>query len=147
MLIVRIVNIEEGGMPVVDDPEASPDATYRSLLDRRVLGYQRCDACERAVFPPRWRCPHCQAAALAWHDSRGLGTVYSATQLSPRDQPAYAVVLVDLDEGFRMMSRLDGVGAEPVAIGDRVQVTFVEVAEQLQPFVTRELASTPVGAA
>jgi len=134
-------------MAMVHDPEASPDATYRSLLDRRVLGYQRCGACEQAVFPPRWRCPHCQAAELAWHDSHGHGTVYSTTQLSPRDQPAYAVVLVDLDEGFRMMSRLDGVDQEPVALGVRVQVAFVVVADLVQPFVPRAPASASVGAA
>ncbi len=134
-------------MTLVDEPEASPDATYRSLLDRRVLGYQRCEACSRAVFPPRWRCPHCHAAALSWHHSDGRGEVYSATQLHPRDESAYAVVLVDLDEGFRMMSRLDDVGAEPVAIGDRVRVTFVEVVDQVQPFLARESATSSGGGA
>ena len=52
----------------------------------------------------------------------GKGTVYSVTTISPKP-PAepYSVVLVDLAEGPRMMSRIEGLPAAEVAIGMAVQ--------------------------
>jgi uncharacterized OB-fold protein len=111
-----------------------PDATYQALLARGVLGFQACGACDGAVFPPRGRCSHCGADALVWRESAGVGTVYSTTVITPRDQPAYAVVLVDLDEGFRMMSRIvAGVDAHDVSIGDAVTVRIEPLADQILP--------------
>lgn len=117
--------------------EHAPHETYRALLAERRLGYQQCRGCAHVVFPPRSRCPQCGADALGWQDSRGAGTVYAVTEISSRQAPAYAVVLVDLDEGFRMMSRVDDVTACPVEIGDRVRVDFVAVRDVLEPFVVR----------
>src|SRR5690606_4692586 len=106
-----------GRATVVPDHVGEPHAAYQALLDEGVLGFQACGACARAVFPPRGRCSACGADALTWRASQGRGTVYSTTVLTPRNAAPYAVVLVDLDEGYRMMSRVD----EPsVAIGDRV---------------------------
>lgn len=104
-----------------------PHAAYEALLAADVLAFQACRACRRAVFPPRGRCPHCGAEDVEWRASAGHGCVYSTTVLAPRDKPAYAVVLVDLDEGFRMMSRITGAEASSVAIEDRVAVRFEDV--------------------
>ena len=68
----------------------------------------------------------------------GRGVVYSTTVLSPREQPAYAVVLVDLDEGFRMMSRMTGEDASSVAIEDRVVASFDDVSGVRLPLFARE---------
>ena len=59
---------------------------------------------------------------LEWIDASGLGMVYSVTVIG-RKPPAepYNVVLVDLDEGVRLMSRVEGVPADRVAIGMRVR--------------------------
>ena len=100
--------------------EGGPHATYQALLERQVLGFQACSGCLSAVFPPRLRCHRCGADLLTWRASAGRGTVYSSTVIAPRGQEPYAVVLIDLDEGYRMMSRIDD---EAVAIGDRVVVT------------------------
>ncbi|WP_233809902.1 Zn-ribbon domain-containing OB-fold protein [Paraburkholderia sp. HP33-1] len=104
-------------MPNPTFTELAPYRGYTEAIGRGVLAYQHCEACERAVFPPRVNCPHCGATQLHWRDSAGIGTVYSATEVVARDG-AYNVVLVDLDEGFRMMSTVPGV-ASP-AIGQRV---------------------------
>jgi uncharacterized OB-fold protein len=53
--------------------------------------------------------------------SAGAGTVHSVTWNHPREGAPRNVALIDLDEGFRMMST---VRAGTVAIGDRVQVAF-----------------------
>jgi uncharacterized OB-fold protein len=47
--------------------------------------------------------------------------VYAATGVYRRDGEPYNVALVDLEEGFRMMSRVEGIPAEEVSIGLRVR--------------------------
>ena len=61
-------------------------------------------------------CPVCGSRDLGWEESAGLGTVYSSSDLHTREE-TYNVSLVDLDEGFRVMSTVE-VG---VAIGVRVR--------------------------
>lgn len=48
------------------------------------------------------------------------GVVYATTAVYRREGDPYNVVLVDLEEGFRMMSRVQGVPAEEVEVGARV---------------------------
>ena len=102
--------------------EPAPRAGYVERLGRGVLAYQRCADCSAAVFYPRVSCPACGSVRLAWRESAGLGTVYSTSALSRRGAEPYAVTLVDLDEGFRMMSTVVGIPAEQVLIGMRVRV-------------------------
>ena len=80
------------------------------------LHFQRCGACAVTVHPPRLLCPACGGRDLAWEQSRGEGEIYSSSDVHTREG-AYNVVLVDLDEGFRVMSTV-AVGAR---IGTRVR--------------------------
>jgi len=66
-------------------------------------------------------CPVCGSGTLEWGQSAGRGTVYATTAVHSRNRDPRNVVLVDLDEGFRMMSRVEGVPAEKVEIGTRVR--------------------------
>jgi uncharacterized OB-fold protein len=100
---------------------AGPALTYRRHLENGKLGYQRCTACTAAVFYPRVLCPFCGSGALEWRESAGRGTVYATTAVHSRNRDPRNVVLIDLDEGFRMMSRVEGVPAEEVEIGARVR--------------------------
>jgi hypothetical protein len=67
--------------------------------------------------------------------------VYATTTVYRRDDEPYNVALVDLEEGFRMMSRVEGVSAEEVGVGLRVRF---EVREEddgpVAVFVPAELA-------
>jgi uncharacterized protein len=98
----------------------APALTYRRYLENGQLGYQRCADCSAAIFYPRTLCPICGSGALGWRESAGRGTVYATTALHGRNRDPRNVVLVDLDEGFRMMGRVEGVPAEEVEIGTRV---------------------------
>ena len=60
-----------------------------------------------AVFPPRLAQPG-TGAPLTWATSAGRGAVHAATVVRRRGEPPASVVLVDLDEGFRMMSAVVG---------------------------------------
>jgi uncharacterized OB-fold protein len=101
--------------------EEAPALAYRRHLENGKLGYQRCADCSAAVFYPRVLCPVCGSGVLEWRESEGRGTVYATTAVHSRDRNLRNVVLVDLDEGFRMMSRVEGVPAEAVEIGARVR--------------------------
>ncbi len=98
----------------------APAVTYRRYLENGKLGYQRCADCSAAVFYPRVLCPVCGSRALEWRESAGRGTVYATTAVHSRNRDPRNVVLVDLDEGFRMMSRVEDVPAEEVEIGTKV---------------------------
>lgn len=106
---------------------ASPLATYRAHLCRHELAYQFSPAAGRAVFFPRLVCPFTGSTALEWRVSRGLGRVHATTVVYPRDGAPYNVALVELDEGFRMMSRVDDLAPADVRIGLRVEVRFAAV--------------------
>jgi len=94
------------------------------------LSYQRCAACGRVQFYPRVLCAACGGRALDWERSAGLGRVHAVTVVYRAPSPAfradvpYAIALVDLDEGFRMMANVVGCDPETVAIGDRVRLRF-----------------------
>lgn len=118
----------------------APAVTYRRHLERGKLGYQHCAECSAAVFYPRMLCPVCGSGALEWRESAGRGTVYATTALHSRNRDPRNVVLVDLDEGFRMMSRVEGLPAGEVEIGARVrlQVRRGEDDEPVAVFVREE---------
>ena len=96
--------------------ERSPADVYTEHCHRRELAYQVGDD-GRAVFRPR-------VGPAVWRVSAGLGTVYATTVARPRGGEAYNIVLVDLDEGFRMMSTVVGAAPQDVAIGARVRVAW-----------------------
>jgi uncharacterized OB-fold protein len=98
--------------------ERSPADVYAEHCRRHELAYQ-VDAEGRPVFRPR-------VGHDAWRVSEGLGTVYSTAVARPRGAEPYGLVLVDLDEGFRMMSRVIGLPPEDVTIGMRVRVAWEE---------------------
>lgn len=99
---------------------ASPLARFRDHLQRGELAYQFDTASGQPVFFPRVIAPG-TGHALEWRVSAGKGTVHAVTVISPRGESPYNVVLVDMDEGFRLMSRVEEVHADAVRIGMRVR--------------------------
>lgn len=102
--------------------EQSPLAVYQQHLADGQLAYQWDRESGRAVFYPRVAGPGTGNPDLEWRISGGLGTVYATTVVHPREGDPYNVCLVDLDEGFRMMSRVRGTEPHAVRIGMRVKV-------------------------
>jgi uncharacterized OB-fold protein len=99
----------------------SPLAAYNEHLKRGELGYQFSPSLNRAVFYPRVIAPVTGADDLEWRISKGLGTVHATTVVHPQQGASYNVCLVDVDEGFRMMSRVEDVPPTDVKIGMRVK--------------------------
>ena len=99
----------------------SPLAIYQQHLDNGELAYQWSPQANRAVFYPRVICPYTGSERLEWRVSAGLGTVYAVTVTHPREGAPYNVALIDLDEGFRLMSRVEDIAPDAVKIGLRVK--------------------------
>ncbi len=100
-------------------PAIGPDAAFRQHLEAGRFMLQHCADCGTWVFQPRILCPACGSARLEWQSASGRGRVHSRAVLKQRPEKGgdHAVVLVDLAEGVRMMSRLPDTAPEAIAIG------------------------------
>lgn len=118
-----------------------PEAFYQASLAEGEFKIQRCDDCEAHVFYPRAVCPKCGSMALSWVQASGAGTVYSTSTVRQRPERGgdYNVAIVELAEGPRMMSRVDGPAADEVAIGMAVTAR-IEHDEELGHFVVFDAA-------
>lgn len=99
----------------------SPLTTYLGHLEKNELAYQFSPEAGRAVFYPRVMCPFTGSDRLEWRVSKGLGTVHATTVVHPAEGKPYNVALIDCDEGFRLMSRVEDIAPEQVRIGQRVR--------------------------
>jgi hypothetical protein len=99
----------------------SPLNTYLAHLEKGELAYQFSPEAGRAVFYPRVLCPFTGSGKLEWRVSKGLGTVYSTTVVHPAKGGPYNVALIDCDEGFRLMSRVEDIDPMAVKIDQRVR--------------------------
>lgn len=111
-----------------NDERGGAEAHYRAALEEGRFVIQRCDDCGKHVFFPRSICPHCHGECLDWVEPTGLGTVYSTTTVrrKPEAGGEYDVSLIELDEGVRMLSRVEGVPPTEVKIGMRVRAKVVD---------------------
>ncbi len=99
----------------------SPLRVYLDYLERGELAYQFSLAAGRPVFFPRVLCPFTGSDRLEWRVSAGIGTVHATTVVHPAEGAPYNVALIDCEEGFRMMSRVEEVAPDKVRIGLRVR--------------------------
>lgn len=117
-------------------PPASPAAEpfWAATRERRFV-LQWCTACERPVHFPREACPRCLGSELEFRPATGLGTVYAVSVMPKPANPSmagrapYAVALVDLDEGARMLTNVVGVDPGSVVVGQRVRVAWEPLAD------------------
>lgn len=104
--------------------EESPRAAFLRYAADGKLAYQVEARTGEAFFFPRVAHPGTGSRALDWRMSGGLGTVYASTTVRPRGGEPHNVSMVELDEGFRLMSSVVGVEPSDVRIGQRVRVSM-----------------------
>jgi len=113
----------------------SPMGRYIEHLRNGELAYQYSLDDHKAVFYPRVLAPGSGSTRLEWRVSKGLGTVYSTTVVHGKTgQPSHNVALIDIDEGFRMMSRVEDTDPMQVGIGMRVKVRVHPGDEKQLPY-------------
>ena len=97
---------------------------------------RKCRACGNYYFYPRDFCPSCFSFDVEWVKASGRGTVYSVTichvpAAGFKDVTPYNLVLVELEEGPRMMSNIVDCPNEEIKIGMPVEVTFDDVTPEV----------------
>lgn len=104
-----------------------PEAHWRAALAEGRFLLQRAVSSGTIVFPPRLAEPGTGDTDLEWVEASGMGKIYSLTIVSQRP-PAepYNVVLVDLDEGGRLMSRVECKDLQSLHIGMRVRAQIID---------------------
>lgn len=108
------------------------EGEYFDALEQGRFLIQHCGDCGGYVFYPRQLCTHCGSQAVTFVEPNGAGTVYSTTVV--RRKPEFGgdinVALIDLDEGPRMMSRVEGLSPSDVRIGMRVKARVARADEK-----------------
>jgi uncharacterized OB-fold protein len=113
------------------------NAEYYAYCAAGELRFQRCTACATWRHPPRARCAACGSDAWEWALASGRGVVYSWTvthrPLDPgfADEVPYAVLVVEMEEGPRVVGNLRGLAPSELTIGLPVEVEFEPVADQV----------------
>ena len=120
-------------------PQVSPEmAPFFDAARRHVLAVQHCAGCGTMRFPARTICSKCLSREATWAPVSGRGTVFSFAIMHQAIHPGfaaetpYAVVVVELDEGPRLLSNLVDCPTADVHIGMPVEVVF----DDLTPEVT-----------
>lgn len=127
-------DVYTGPLPVAT-PESRP---FWEAARQHRLCLPYCPACSRWHFYPRPFCPHCFGADIEWRDASGRGVLlsYVIHARAPRNFPVaapYAVGIIELAEGPRMMSLLVEVEPTPAALACdmAVEVVFTDVTPEV----------------
>lgn len=106
-------------------------------LARHELYFQRCRDCGTKRLYPRAVCPVCLSSRVEWVQASGQGTVYSFTVTHQNQAPGfreelpYALAVVELAEGPRLMTNVVGCAPDAVRIGMAVEVVFEDVTPEI----------------
>ena len=117
-------------MPNIIPP--TPDADDQYFWDgvaQDKLLLQRCASCGALRQPPAPMCGTCHSLDWDTQESRGLGEIYSwidSHHPSEPDAQPRIVILVELEEGVRIVSNLRETSHDQIRNGMAVELFFVE---------------------
>ena len=122
-------------------PRPTPDtAPYWEAARRGELSIQLCSDCEQYFFYPRSGCPFCSSTDSSWVTVSGRATLHTylisyRPAVGFADEVPYAIAIVELEEGPRMMSNIVGVPNTPEALilDMPLEVTFEPRGDQSVP--------------
>jgi hypothetical protein len=128
-------------------PAITPEmAPFWEAARRHELVVQRCLDCGRFRFPAREVCSGCWSRRAEWQRVSGRGRVFSLVVMHQTNHPwfaaraPYAVVVVQLEEGARMLSTVVGLEPRAIAIDMPVAVAFEDVTPEVSLPVFRQAA-------
>lgn len=110
---------------------------YWENIENEKLTRPVCNSCGENFFSPQVLCPNCLSDDWSYSESSGIGRIYSYTTVyRPMQQGPSPFVLVDieLDEGWRIYSRLINCSPEEVVTGLEVEVIFEKLMDRKLPF-------------
>src|SRR6185295_1833892 len=106
---------------------------FYAWCQQRQLRFQRCRGCGTWRHVPREMCAACGSWEWEWAPSSGRGTVFTWTTIARALHPAfqadtpYAPVVVEMEEGVRLLSQMVDCPPEQLRIGMPVAVVFEDV--------------------
>ena len=98
---------------------------------------QKCGECGTLRFPAHATCTNCLSAAASWIAASGRGEILSFNVMHQVYHPGfaaevpYAVVMVKLEEGPKVVSNLVGVKPDAIRCGLPVEVMFERINDQI----------------
>ena len=120
-------------VPKQEEPQLPPppldSAFFWEGVEAEELRIQRCATCGKLRHPPRPMCPYCRSLERDYVVASGRGEVYSFVvhhrpEVPGREHP-FAVALVQLEEGTRIIGNVVGIDPSEVDVGLPLQVVFV----------------------
>ena len=116
-------------------PDNASRHYWQSAAEGRLV-VQRCTSCGVYQFYPRALCASC-AGETEWVDASGRGTLYTFTVIRQNRSEAfaalspYAVGIVELEEGVRMMSNIVECDVEELEVGMALEVLILKAADDV----------------
>jgi uncharacterized OB-fold protein len=101
------------------------------------LRFQRCGACKTWRHVPREMCPQCGSMDWDWQPSSGRGTLFTWTTAARSLHPAfadaapYAPIVVEMEEGVRLVSEMIDCSPDELEIDAAVEVVFERVTDDV----------------
>jgi uncharacterized protein len=112
-----------------------PSAELYAFWAKNELRLQRCAACQAWRHPPRYRCAACSSPEYTWDLASGQGRVFSWTithrAVDPAFEPPYAIVVVELEEGPRLVGSLAGIELAALRLDLPVAVALEPASEAI----------------
>ncbi|ORV50463.1 hypothetical protein AWC03_22830 [Mycobacterium europaeum] len=127
-------------IPIID-PASAP--YWDAAREGRLL-IAKCRTCQRVHHYPRPFCPYCWSEDVTPVTASGKGTLYTystvyVNDLSPfRDRLPYVAAIVELAEGPKVMTVIEGTPPEQLRTGMAVAATFrpVDHEDPDSPYLT-----------
>lgn len=103
----------------------------------------RCGDCRKVHHYPRPFCPFCWSEDVEAVEASGRGTLYTYSTVYVNDlhpfktRLPYVAAVVELDEGPRLMTNIEGASPEDLAVGMAVQAEFRPLTDGVHATVFR----------
>lgn len=113
---------------VIPEPDDLNLEFFRTIVQTGTMHLQRCGDCGAHTMPPRYYCPACFSSNQHFVPVSGTGTVYSHTvsrftaEEAWKAEVPYATVVIQLDEGPRIVGSARIADPTAIRIGQRVRV-------------------------
>jgi uncharacterized OB-fold protein len=135
-----VVEVARADIPTID----SASAPYWEAARQGRLLIAECTACGRVHHYPRPFCPHCWSEDVRPIQASGAGTLYTystvyVNDLAPfKERLPYVAALVELEEGPRVMTTIEGAQPGHLRVGMPVTAVFraADDSDPNSPFLT-----------
>ena len=127
----------------------TPDLETQPFWDgcrEGVFLLRHCNACGEDHFYPRPFCPKCWSDDVSWKQASGRATLYTYSIVHQNDLPPfnervpYVAAVVELDEGPRVMTNIEGTPFDELRVGMAVTVDFRPLDDEITIAIFRAAA-------